>query len=350
MPILGVAAAVFVRAQGPDPLAAFNALYREYAAGDYGVVARRIQSGRDFQALQPPATDARLGKWLGKWNPTKAAFVLELADAERLSAAWHSLALISAGRLYVISRPTPLGQNSADDAFELAWHHTAVALLAEQMLCSAENVYLDTLQRRYASTPVEPHSPLDPRFVLDRGIAQEQRCWLNRDAPDPNPADFSTTEVSRADCLKEAIRRFTAAAAVSPVAVEARTRMAWAQFQLGALEDALGTIEQAGQTTDSDLTYWTQLFRGRILDALNRPDAETAFRAALEARPSAQSATIGLALTLYKQGRVDDAKQIAGVAKRQPPETSDPWWTYLGGDARFYPRWRAELRMGLTRQ
>ncbi len=120
------------------------------------------------------------------------------------------------------------------------------------------------------------------------------------------------------------------------------------QYQLGAYPDALKTIERAGTTEDAELTYWMQLFRGRILDGLERyADAERAYRAALAARPAAQSAGVGLALTLFKLDRVTDARAAAMAARQQPRDTVDPWWTYLGADARFIPRWRAELRLSL---
>jgi Flp pilus assembly protein TadD len=120
------------------------------------------------------------------------------------------------------------------------------------------------------------------------------------------------------------------------------------QYQLGAYPDALRTIERAGTTEDAELTYWMQLFRARILDALERfTDAERAYRAALAVRPAAQSAGVGLALALFKLDRVADARAAAIAARQQPPDTVDPWWTYLGADARFIPRWRAELRLSL---
>jgi tetratricopeptide (TPR) repeat protein len=361
---LGAAATIGVRAQVVLPKTAFDGLYYHYADGDYGIVARIIRTGRDFRELQPPANDAQVKQWLGKWTRTKAAFILEVADAESTIAAGHFLTLISAGRLYVINRPTPLGQDPAEDAFELAWHQAAMALLEERLFSSAEDVYLDTLQRRYASSGPSPRPQLDPRFVLERGVAQEQRCWNSRDDPDPNPSEITNRQLSRAECLKEAIRRFAAAAAIPQTAVEANVRTAWMHFQLGGSTEALRVIEHAGayaealrviehadQTTDNDLTYWTQLFHGRILDALDRPaDAERAFRSALETRPFAQSANVGLALMLYRLGRVTEARDVASLARQQPRDTADPWWTYLGADARFYPRWRAELRLRLAPQ
>jgi hypothetical protein len=52
-------------------------------------------------------------------------------------------------------------------------------------------------------------------------------------------------------------------------------------------------------------------------------------------------------LALFKLDRVADARAAAIAARQQPPDTVDPWWTYLGADARFIPRWRAELRLSL---
>jgi hypothetical protein len=236
------------------------------------------------------------------------------------------------------------------------------------------------VQRRYTPLPGAPAVTLDPRFALHRAVAQEQKCWNDRSqmaftsassglfvvSPsgagnvtvqgNPQPLDTGVLRpsgdvpniVSRKACLSEGVRRYGIATAAPATAIEAYTRGAWMQYQLGAYPDALRTIERAGTTEDAELTYWMQLFRARILDALERfTDAERAYRAALAVRPAAQSAGVGLALALFKLDRVADARAAAIAARQQPPDTVDPWWTYLGADARFIPRWRAELRLSL---
>ena len=328
--LAGVPGAGSLRAQASVPKAPFDRLFRDYAAGDRDVVRRTLRTGRDVRLLQAPIDDKKLRRWLGPWDRTKAAFLLELADAEAELSAHHMTAL-STGRVYVMSRPTPLGQNAADDAFEAAWHRMALGLLQNGIYPQPQTVYLDALERRYASVPTSVAPRLDPRFALERGIAEEQRCALTGLTP---------------DCLRGVVSRFAAAALVPKTADEANVRAAWAQFQLGNLPLALQTIDRACPTDDSDLTYWMHLFRGRILDGLGRlADAEREYRLALDTRPYAQSAGVALAATLFKLHRPDEAVNAARAVRLESGDVVvDPWWTYFRGDARFVPEWRADLR------
>lgn len=328
--LAGTPGAGRLRAQVSVPRAPFDRLYSEYAAGDRDVVRRTLRTGRDVRALQAPMDDKKLRRWLGPWDRTKAAFLLELADAEAGLAAHHMTA-IATGRAYVMSRPAPLGQNAADDAFEAAWHRMALALLQDGIYPQAQAVYLDTIDRRYASVPSSFAPRRDPRLALDRGIAEEQRCAL---------AGYP------ADCLRAAIQRFAAAALVPETADEANIRAAWAHYQLKSYALALDAIDRACPTSDPDLIYWMHLFRGRILEGLSRlADAEQEYRRALDARPFAQSAGVALAATLFKLSRPDEAVNAARAVRLQSGDVVvDPWWTYLRGDARFVPEWRADLR------
>ena len=154
---------------------------------------------------------------------------------------------------------------------------------------------------------------------------------------------------SNAACLAEAKHRFATAALDPATAAEANTRGAWVQFQAGELAGARTTVEKVDTTDDADLTYWTSLFRGRIYNAANRlTEAERAYRAALQVRPAAQSAAIGLAFTLFRMDRKEDARATALDARRQPDGTVDPWWIYIAADARFLSPWRTELRAGIA--
>ncbi len=129
------------------------------------------------------------------------------------------------------------------------------------------------------------------------------------------------------------------------IAAEAFTRAAWLKTQLGSYKDALELIDRAGATDDEAVTYWRHLFRGRVLTGLNRDaDAESEYRAALDARASAHSASVGLALTLFKQRRLDEARALAASIRQAPPDVVDPWWTYLAADARFVTKWMEDVR------
>lgn len=383
--VAGVLAASSLGAQIPEeplirPKTPFDQLFKDYAAGDFDVITRKLKTGRDRQALQPPADAAHLRKWLGTWDRAKAAFILEVAEAETDIAPGAAITSVSEGRLFVISRPTPLGQSSDDDAFELAWHKGAMALLEDRMFVPTQELYLDTLQRRYSPVSGSAAIKIDPRFALERGVAQEQKCWNDgtqattsgaiaglpslsstgagdvtvqgtgsmMDPGQLRPGGGSLEYQTARSCLSEALKRYLVASADPETASEALTRTAWMEYKLGAPADALKILERAKPIDDVEVTYWMHLFRGRMLDALGRfADAESAYRAALTARPAAQSAAVGLALTLFKLDRVADARAAAAEARQQPTDTIDPWWTYLGADARFIPHWRTELRRAI---
>jgi tetratricopeptide (TPR) repeat protein len=348
---------------------AFDALYRSYADGHYEAIAREIKTVADLNALNPPKPD-QLRKWLGPWDRTKAAYLLELAAAAGPISHQAQTALISEGRLYVVSRAAPLGTSPQDDAFEFAWHKAAIALFEEWVYWTGENLYLDTLDRRYLPKPGGPKLTLDPRFAFERGVAIEQYCWhapegiggslpppavtnssVDRQTgpPDIPPATQARWQ-TRKECLAEGAKRYAAAGAATPaLAAEAFARAAWLKAQLGSYKDALELVDRATATDDEVVTYWRHLFRARILAGLNRDaDAEREYRAALDARAGAHSASVGLALTLFKQRRVDEARALAESIRRAPPDIVDPWWTYLAADARFATKWVADVRAAIT--
>lgn len=318
-----------VGAAGQSP--SFDQLYRAYAAGDRDIVSRRIRTGRDVGAARPPLDEKSLRRWLGGWDRTKAAFLLEFADAEALLSAHHLTAIVTGAR-YVMTRPMRLGQDAGEDAFEAAWHKSAIALLQNGRYQQLQDAYLDTVDARYEEPRRSGSHAVDPRFALARGIATEQRC-------------ATLDSALRNDCLRDAARRFQAAALASGTADEANVRLAWIEFQLGAHADALRTIDLACPSDDPDLIYWQHLFRGRILESLHRvPEAAGDYRKALEARPHAQSAAVALALALFSIDRPAEAVDAARDARVQPADVIDPWWTYLRGDARLVARWRTEIR------
>ncbi len=311
----------------------FDQLYRGYAAGDHDVVRRAIRTGADVHDAHAPLDEKGLRKWLGHWNCTKAAFLLEFAESEsRLSG--HHLIAIAVGSRYVITRPTAIGDDAAEDTFEIAWHQLAVAVLEQGRWVQAQEAYLDTLSTRFATRPAGQHIPIDRRDALRRGLAREQFC-------------AALERSKQSVCQIEAIRRYTQATLIPDTADEAFVRIAWLQTQRGEYAHALASLDRACPVGDPDLVYWQHLFRGRILDALDRlPEATAEYQAALGAHPGAHSAGVGLALTTFRLGQVDGAV-AAAHAVETTVDASDPWWTYLLGDARFLDRLRGELRARL---
>jgi tetratricopeptide (TPR) repeat protein len=300
-------------------------------------------------------------EWFGPWDWQKAAFAIELARVANGVSPAKTWPLLSAGLKYLIKRP--MAGSEQEDAFEQSWHQIALALLQQHMFADYEEFYVTALQAHGA----QRSSILPPRFALARGIAQEQRCWLGRISLDR--AGDAADEVTRAagqhvtsgeglakslrqkqqreeqNCWGEATLRFVASFDSPEGGAEAHVRAAWTLYQLGKYADALRAMDGAVTGSDRDVAYWAGLFRGRISDALGRPaDAERGYRAALAANPDAQSAGIGLALTLFKMDRDTEADAMAVQLRTRKSAAGDPWWTYWSGDQRFIDRWINEIR------
>jgi hypothetical protein len=348
------------------PLAAtsIDQIFAAYAGGDHTVVARSVRLPSDFAPLRLDKPSV-IDDWLGAWNQRKAMFVIELAFVASEIAPAKTWPLLAAGRRYVAERPSPPGTPADEDAFERMWHQMALGLLQRHSLADYEETYFATLRKRTATAT---SSVLPARFALAQGIAQEQRCWNDR--PDLDRAGAAVDAVARAAgqdvksrvgvsksmvevarerqeaCWTECLNRFTAAAASTDAAgAEASVRGAWISFQLGKVPDALRMIDGVEVVDDPTLAYWAGLFRGRIDNALGRhADAERAYRAALAARPDAQSAGVGLALTLFRLNRDAEADAVAVAVRTRATVTDDPWWTYMSGDYRFVDHWIESLR------
>jgi tetratricopeptide (TPR) repeat protein len=339
-------------------------VFASYAGGDYGVIAKTFTSPADFQPLRLDKPQI-FANWLGAWNAKKAAFTLELARTANDIAPTKTYLLIAAGQRYFATNSLTFAATPASDAFERTWHLTALGLLQRHGFADYEDTYLNALQR--PGRQGANQAPLPDRLGLARGIAQEQRCWVDRASLDRagDAADTvaraagqdvkSTDGVSksklneaarrRSACWSEAITRFTAVFDSEETSAEARLRAAWALLQLGRPEEALRTLGNAPIDGDPDLAYWHALFQGRINDALGRnADAERAYRLALTRHPDGQSAGIGLALTLFKMDRDVEADALAVQLRTRPTTTTDPWWIYFEADNRFVDRWVETVR------
>ncbi len=373
-------------AQRPDTrgskeaTALFDRLYAAYAAGDRTVVITQLKTVDDCRRIQPALEmsakallDRRAdGGVVSEWRRDKAAFVLELANDLSECAPKEFWTLLSTGRSYVMERPTALGADAGDDAFELKWHLIAAAILQRAHGPDATDVYLDTVERRYVTSPAakEAHTTLDPRFELMRGINEEQRgagngrarmvaasSPLRQQAGDvstaaavptvsSSPTIYTSAAIAAPGYLRAAAKAFERVSAIGSMAPEANVRLSAVRLQLGQFQEALAANDLAiVPAADRPLAYWAALWRGRILDAMNRPaDAERAYASALDAWPTGQAAGVGLALMRFKQNHRVEAAEASSRVQAMPPGAPDPWWTYFSGDGRFVAAWLTELR------
>ena len=78
----------------------------------------------------------------------------------------------------------------------------------------------------------------------------------------------------------------------------------------------------------------------------DRANAIASYRAALELKPRAQSASFALGSLLFLGGERDQAAKLIN-AGTLPPAADDPWRTYQAGDFRFWNERLEALRREL---
>jgi VWFA-related protein len=116
-----------------------------------------------------------------------------------------------------------------------------------------------------------------------------------------------------------------------------------------AAQEALArTAFAEGLTGDDFLVYMSRFFRGRLHDRLDqRPEAEAAYRAALEVFPRAQSASMPLATLLFLRGEEAEARRLVDAVLASPG-AEDPWRVYFLQDYRRLPLYIEQMRAALT--
>jgi VWFA-related protein len=265
---------------------------------------------RDFRASDNPWPDA---------PKRTAVFALELAVAALRSD--NRYARDEGGRLLAEYNARVRAPEAAD-AFECSWLWTEVAALEGLFMADSAMLFVPHAVER---------CPGEARLHLANAIISEQQ-WLRG----------STGATEEADIFK----RYEQAIKVQETGAEARMRAAWFLSRTGKLEQALALVGPPLQPdTDRYLHYLTDLVRGQILRAMNRPDdAEKAFEAALTTWPGAQSARVALMTLQLSRGNRQEAATLADAAQTAPSEQFDPWWTYWLGDYRVYPAILAKLR------
>jgi len=134
------------------------------------------------------------------------------------------------------------------------------------------------------------------------------------------------------------------------VAREARLRSAYLLLQANRFDDALDLLRWDGPADDPGQEYLARLFEGWVhleREPADPEAARAAFRAALEVLPNAYSATLALALELYRIGDVREANDMVYELAHADAPVIDPWQTYGYGDLRRWPQLVAQLRRHL---
>jgi tetratricopeptide (TPR) repeat protein len=174
--------------------------------------------------------------------------------------------------------------------------------------------------------------PGEPRFVLARAIAADQRTAL---AGRSAGREVSTT---LKNVLDNAQKELEAASALPTVEPEARIRLAHLLFRRGMPSEALAQLKKAEAAgfPDPAIRFLNHLFHGHVLSALSRDgEAIAAYRAAVDILPTAHSARVALMNALFKQGDRAQAEALAEHLQSTAPSGVDPWWLYWQGQYRL---------------
>jgi hypothetical protein len=260
----------------------------------------------------------------------EAAFALEIVEPSLFSAreatrdAAHEL-LVRFGRL--IRHPIE------PDGFERYWHFAALTLLEGSLYPRVTEAFAARALERF---------PGEPRFLLSRAIALDQRWATRRD-------EGVTDAKGRPSAAhEEAVRTaYTAAARSADTAAEAHIRLAWFLHRIDRDEEALTHLNdaRAESTGETPLKYLRQLFLGHVLSALGRGnEAQAAFRAAEAIVPTAQSARVAQMNARLMNGDRTGAEAMAEQIQSETRDEMDPWWMYWQGQYRLHPAAMARVR------
>ena len=344
----------------PGQRLTLDAVFSAYVGGDLDVVSRSFGRSADFPDRLRLNDPREFDRWLGSWDRRKALLVIEIARSTGDVSPRFPRVVVEAGRRYVLTNGAGEPATPEASASIQLWHRAAAGLLQK----FGTSLHVEAYAREVAFRTA---APLDARLGLARAVALERICWERR--PSLNQIDVETGVMTRATgvripanmngfpifrettvnvhrtCLGQALMRFDAAADIDETRDEARVRGGWILFQLDRFPEALEWLDAAAPQDDHALAYWKALFRGRVLDALGRPeDALSAYRAALTLNPGAQSAAVGQAVALMRLDRAQEADAIARALRATPSATPDPWLIYSMGDHRFVDRWIDQLR------
>jgi tetratricopeptide (TPR) repeat protein len=330
-----VAGTLAAGSQAPDTI---DALLARYAEGDVHVIERTVTTEKQFETLRAELGHVGGDGWLhgamGRWHEDRrraqAAFMLEFALNGLNRRYEHWLDVLEHARRFVTARPAPPGKDPGEDAFEIAWHKAAVALLFGQRPDYVEDHGLKPLAGRVATSPADGRL-VDPWFAHARGMAEEQ--WMALE-----PAALETRSVAALSHFEEA----------SPLP-ESAVRRARVLLELGRPAEAFAALETLNDRLhsidDGDVTYWSWLFRGRALDRLGRLDeAVEAFEAAHRAVPGTQAPAVALLALELRRDRPARAYEWAEAARRTSDAVTDPWWRYREADFRLFRARAIQLR------
>ena len=323
----------------------------QYAAGDWEIVSRSL---RKSDGLTRAALLALLGNKEAEWKPARAAFALEIGALWGAGFFFDMDSLTRYTRDILARRPTPIGDNVAEDRFELLCHQIALALLESSGAWPMHRAYLAAAGPRLVKLEAK-YPNVANRIPLMRAMDAAMHCCSTVLASKVIPlvnvmissgGGMRPGQTPEAPPTPEyAVLLFETAARSAALRQEALVRGAFVLEKYGKVAQGLAMMERATEPGDPIVDYGAALIRAGLLDRAGRPDeAAQSYRAAMKIGPGAQTPAIGLAAALLRAGQIDDAAAAAEHARRMPADGFDPWPTFLYADARFVPTWIVQMR------
>jgi len=339
--VSGLAAALVLFGAGtaaaPVQVTPPDAAYAAYANGDDTAVERWVATlpptASPFGTLAELQADA-------PWNPVAAAFLLEVAAAH--SHDGRAVSALNRGRTIILRRPARIGDNPAEDRFEILWHQAALGISQRHHSVTNREAYLEIVVPRFEEAAARGVR-LKTRMTLHQAVTASELCCngLTR-IPPPRSADGQPRPRPSVD---HAVRYFDRAAEEPSLRTEALIRSGKLLFEAGRHADAITRFDAVPTEGDPALNFVRHLTHGRVLDALSRPaDAARAYQRALDATPGAQLAAIGLAAAHLRAGNTAEAARVADLARRMSPIPGRGFNEFDAGDYRFVRSWLAEIR------
>ena len=363
-------AGVLSRAQDPSPLTA--ELFARYAAGDHAGVARALAEVEDYVVFVSEVRD--LGR---EWEPrAKAAFLLEAAYIELkrrplgvYRGGWGpgvspALAALPPQNVWFELLEVSIDaarRASLSDSFVRRWSLASLSLLeGESEGSGLQGSDLPGTKLTRHATQLGGLIDSATRHMAT-ALAYEKAVWhgVTWYFPAMEGRRSAATARVRGPIIRNfnravdrAMEELTAAMAFPQVRAEAEVRLG----QVLAMRDeegdgttALDHFRRAREHGPSpDVLYLSHLFEGRVLEARpNAVGAISAYRAALEIKPNAQAARLGLAGLLFIEGQVDEAAALVEATLEEPDQLDDPWALYFYGRYGAWPERLAAMREAL---
>lgn len=259
----------------------------------------------------------------GRRRLAAVVFALEVADAA-LDGQWLDALDLMEWACGLI-RTQPRGSE-----IERTFHLAAIALIEGARDLRALDGHLIHVRARF---------PDEPRILLAQAFKAETEYWrLFRSLDfgyDGGDASIAVPALRKAAARKENAR-------------EVNLRLGFLAFQEDAYDLALRDLAKVPPGDDPGQLYLARVISGWAYEKQKKTnDAIQAYRAALEAFPGGQVATLHLSAALYATDRRAEADGLVEEMLRTDPPPPDPWRIFGYGDYRRLPLLIETLRKGI---